>query len=472
MPSWPSAVDYQDAIQNSHLFLKDPELQKAEVEVDDILGLPRVSTGRFAAVFQLKTRSGSYYAVRAFISPVTDQQHRYELLSAHLTAFAPPFMVWYEYQSEGISVNGQWYPILKMEWVEGCILSTFIEQHLNDSQVLNRLAAQWRGVVATLNGSEIAHGDLQHGNVMVDNQGNIKLVDYDGVYIPALRGNPPDEVGHPNYQHPERIAKGYYEQNVDNFSSIVIYLSLRALATDPTLWDQFNNGENLIFTQEDFKNPGKTAIWQRLQNNPDLDIQAIAKVLEKCCTISVAKVPTLEKVIDVIEGRKKWEDIIEREGRWEEWIDWIKRTLTRLFKNLKRIPLENITKKIGVAVLVIITAIMIICLAYKIIKNKPSIKTFFTKIESLIEQEKYGEASRLVDRALRQGRYSPSEERKLEEIKEKIKNMVIEKGDYFYREGQYIRAKEMYEMALEYDPYNLELKQKRDQCEGHIRQSR
>ena len=34
----------------------------------------------------------------------------------------------------------------------------------------------------------IAHGDLQHGNIIVQDDGTIRLVDYDGCYVPELAG--------------------------------------------------------------------------------------------------------------------------------------------------------------------------------------------------------------------------------------------------------------------------------------------
>ena len=43
-------------------------------------------------------------------------------------------------------------------------------------------------MTADLERHGIAHGDLQHGNLLVAADGTFRLVDYDGMYVPALRG--------------------------------------------------------------------------------------------------------------------------------------------------------------------------------------------------------------------------------------------------------------------------------------------
>jgi hypothetical protein len=108
----------------------------------------------------------------------------------------------------------------------------------------------------------VAHGDLQHGNILV-RSGSIQLVDYDGMWVPALRGRHATETGHRAYQHPERSGQDY-GQEIDRFSALVIYLSLAALERDATLWERFHTGDNLIFVQKDFQQAGRSAIWQQL----------------------------------------------------------------------------------------------------------------------------------------------------------------------------------------------------------------
>ena len=145
-------------------------------------------------------------------------------------------------------MRGAWYPIVKMEWVQGELLSRFVESRLREPEALRRVAAQWRGgPTASLRGLRIAHNDLQHGNVMVQDDGSIRLVDYDGMFLPQFRGERSAELGHRHYQHPQRTAEDY-DENIDNFPSLVIYLSLLAVVADPALW-AFHNEDNLVLTR-------------------------------------------------------------------------------------------------------------------------------------------------------------------------------------------------------------------------------
>ena len=296
---WPSPGDYSAAIQNPHNCFVDPELARGQVYTNK-LGLPVGASGNFAVVYQLQS-GAQVFAVRCFIRPVTNQQQRYDALSQHLHGIWLPALVDYAYLPQGIRVRGQWYPVVRMAWIAGKQMYQYIEDHLRQSQLLEHLAIQWRGVVAGLCGAHMAHGDLQHGNILVDGHDQLHLVDYDGFFIPALHTQPPGERGHPNYQHPERQQHGYYAANADAFSALVIYLSLLALRTDPGLWT-FHTGENLIFKADDFTQSGQTPLWSRLQGNTEPEVRRLTAALEGFCRAPVAALPDLETVLQSLPG--------------------------------------------------------------------------------------------------------------------------------------------------------------------------
>lgn len=297
---WPSPGDYSAAIQNPRNCFNDSGLKRGKVKTNQ-LGLPIGASGNFAVVFQIES-GGREFAVRCFIRPVTDQEERYDRLSQHLSGFSLPTLVNFAYFSQGIQVHGEWYPVVRMGWAAGQPLHRYVEDHLQQSQALQQLAARWRGMLSGLYGAHMAHGDLQHGNILVDGQGQIRLVDYDGMFIPALQGQPPGEVGHPNYQHPERIQNGYYEEGVDAFSALVIYLSLLALKAEPGLW-RFHTEENLIFVANDFRAPGQTPVWKALRRIPDTKVQRLTAQLEGFCQGPVSVVPDLEAVLQRLPRR-------------------------------------------------------------------------------------------------------------------------------------------------------------------------
>jgi WD40 repeat protein len=298
--NWPSPNDYQEAIQSPRVCFKMPDL-KAGTVVCTNLGLPRVASGNFASVYKI-TNGSQAWAVRCFLRQVSDQQRRYSLLSNHLQGRYLSTLVGFEYIIEGILVKGRWYPIVKMDWVEGEPLHAYVKQRLNDKRALDDLVKQWRGqVVGSLRGNHLAHGDLQHGNVLVTPQGMMRLVDYDAMYVPRLSGEPSPELGHANFQHPGRTPDDY-DQELDNFAGLIIYTSLRALKEDPNLWQQFHNGDNLILASSDYKDPRHSKSFQLLKKNSDPVVKNLAGQLEHYCQDDVSNVPGLEDAINEAEG--------------------------------------------------------------------------------------------------------------------------------------------------------------------------
>ena len=291
---WPGITDFSEAVQNPLLCFKGTELEAGAVSVNQ-RGMPLVFSGAFACVYPVSV-GGRKFAVRCFTREVKDQQTRYNQLSEYLINVLPPSFVPFEFLERGISLKGAWYPVVRMEWVEGESLSSFVGSHLNDPDALRRVAAQWRGgPAASLRGLGIAHNDLQHGNVMVQADGNIRLVDYDGMFLPRFRGERSPELGHKNFQHPLRTAEDY-DAYVDNFPSLVVYLSLLAIATDPGLWAFFND-DNLIFTRNDYADPGKSPLFDLLKKSPDQTVAKLTERLEECCALPVKDVPDLETIL-------------------------------------------------------------------------------------------------------------------------------------------------------------------------------
>ena len=294
---WPGITDFSEAVQNPPLCFAGTDLENGLVATNP-RGMPLVYSGAFACVYPVSV-GGLTYAVRCFTREVNDQQHRYNALSDYLLNVLPPAFVHFEYVEDGISVRGTSYPLVKMEWVEGELLSSYVEGHLNDPDALRRIAAQWRGgTTSSLRGLRIAHNDLQHGNVMVQNDGNIRLVDYDGMYLPQFAGEKSPELGHKNYQHPERTSDDYADY-VDNFPALVIYLSLLAIAAEPELWE-FNNEDNLILARTDYADPASSEVFKRLKSSSDSSVVELTEKLIDCCDLPVADVPDLETALQGI----------------------------------------------------------------------------------------------------------------------------------------------------------------------------
>lgn len=259
---WPSARHFTESIQCPSVCFSAPELRSTLPAVDR-LGMPIVTSGQFAYVYKLKSMDGNGdFAVRCFRGYLGDRDQRYRAIQHHVRTSPAPCLTEFSYASEGIMVGGQRYPILFMRWIEGPTLDLYVGEMLQRREVLQHLAAEWLRVVSALQTSGMAHGDLQHGNVIVDH-GRLRLIDHDGIFVPKMDGWSASEVGHQHYQHPKRTAR-HFDESLDNFSSIVIYLSLLALVERPGLWKEYHD-ENLLFTKSDFLDPAASQLFGKVK---------------------------------------------------------------------------------------------------------------------------------------------------------------------------------------------------------------
>ena len=302
--AWPGIAEFSSAIQNPVRCFADPELSSGELAVYDRggrAGMPVVSAGNFAAVYRVSNQ-GRSFAVRCFTRAVNDQHARYGQLDTFLRATLPPAFVEFEYLEQGILVAGDWYPLVKMEWVNGEPMNKFVESNLNTPNSLQIVAARWRGLVSALGSLNIAHNDLQHGNVMVQQDRSLRLVDYDAMFLPQYAGQASPENGHQHFQHPLKTSQNYNE-SVDNFPALVIYVSLLALAADPGLWNRFYNDDNLLLRRVDYGDPANSQCFQALKSSQDDTVRYLTAYLEQCCSFQVEAVPNLESILNTQQGQ-------------------------------------------------------------------------------------------------------------------------------------------------------------------------
>ncbi|HZT96795.1 MAG TPA: hypothetical protein VFB34_08155 [Chloroflexota bacterium] len=288
--TWPSPQDYNEAIQTPASSFLDPQLRRSLPETTST-GLPKPITGNFASVYRLVDGSTST-AVRCFFRDVPDARDRYAAISTHLDRQPVGYAVGFHYLEQGVRVRGRHFPLLKMDWVEGELLDVYIARNLNRPDRLRALAERWRKMALDLRAAGVAHGDLQHGNVLMGRNG-IKLVDYDGMFVPALHGRGSHELGHANYQHPGRAAS-HFGPTLDNFSHWVIYTSLLALSSRPELWRELGAGdEKLLFGRLDFVDPQPSLAFRLLLKSPEPTVRKAAKTLRSALDCSPGDVPAL-----------------------------------------------------------------------------------------------------------------------------------------------------------------------------------
>lgn len=300
--TWPTSQDWNEAIQNPRTAFSDADLQASQ-PVLTALGMPRPFSGNFADVYQVTGPDGRAWAIKCFTRPVpSDMERRYATIAGHLNQAQLPFTIPFQYLPQGIRSRGQIYPVVKMPWVDGMPMNQFVREHLHRATLLEAMLARWVKLCRRLRETGMAHGDLQHGNVLLvpgkANTLELKLVDYDGMFVPALAGQPSGEAGHAAFQHPERQTRVIYSADLDRFPHLVVATALRGLLIGgESLWKEFDNGDNLLFTREDFLQPGRSRVFRTLWDTGDPFTVGLVAHLVLSSVHPLARTPWLDQLM-------------------------------------------------------------------------------------------------------------------------------------------------------------------------------
>ncbi len=297
---WPSATDYIDAVQHPTLVFTYGEMKEARFDLD-MYGIPDGCTGSNAVVFRAMLGPRTV-ALRCFISQAGLSQQRYLALARHVRddALGARWMVPATWWDEAVRVKGQQRPVVEMEWVDGRPLDIYVGSLCHGQPgALHLLAERWREMLCQLATAEVAHGDLQHGNVLVDQTTSaMRLVDLDSAWVPGMEGlTPPAESGHQAFRHPNRPDSDQWGPHMDTFAGLVVLVSLVALGHRPELWSVYNNGDNLIFTADDFVAVDATPLWSDLGEIGDHDFAELLTRLKQCCAPSWQPAGSLEQLL-------------------------------------------------------------------------------------------------------------------------------------------------------------------------------
>ena len=288
--SYPSMEQYQEALQNINSALTDKELACGTIATSG-LGLPLAMCGGFALTYTIKTQN-SKYAVRCFHRQSNALEERYKAISKSILSFKSSYFVKFEFQPNGVKVYGNTFPVVKMEWARGTTLSEFIEANYKNKTALESLTKALQHLATFLESNNIAHGDIQPGNLMVSGSGsNLQLIDYDGMFVQEISRLGSSELGHRNFQHPKRDST-VFDKNLDRFSFISLALSLKALQEDSSLWNYSNSeADAIIFRANDFNDPASSTIFKKLHSYPSLSTDA--RNFASICTSGYNSTPNL-----------------------------------------------------------------------------------------------------------------------------------------------------------------------------------
>ncbi len=305
------ASDYSAIVQQPRFAFRDPVLQACSIERNS-LGQPLTRAGAFAVVYKGIDAEGKAWALRAFTTESQQRREHYEHIASHLQSRKPRCLVDFEYRDSSIrsASDGKWYPLVAMDWVQGMILFSWVQSKCRKGKgaSIAKGARHWLKLVKELSKAEIAHGDLQHANILVTPQGRLKLVDYDGMCVPGLVGRRNIEIGVRPYQHPQRNESTLLSTSLDDFSALAIYTALRALAADISLWDKHVEQpgyDKLLFRSEDFLDREQSPLYRDLMNSPDSDVRTLAAQLFTFARGSIDDVPPLSQLVAAEPGGKR-----------------------------------------------------------------------------------------------------------------------------------------------------------------------
>jgi hypothetical protein len=257
-------------------------------------------SGSHSIVVPLHTTDDRRIAVKLFTRELPNRAHRYReiaefLADIPLTELSQAWHLPFAYAAEGVLVDGTWYPLVKMHWAEGTALDAWLANHYSESESVLKVAENFLGLVCDLARLGIAHSDFHHGNILVAPDLTIRLIDYDGMFVPALADLRGAEVGHRNYQSPAR-RPDHFGPELDRFSAHVLYLSLIAVAKDPMLWEKLHppGSDYLILHEGDFRNPATSPTFLALTHHHEGIISAGAVRLRDFLPLPLSEIPPLE----------------------------------------------------------------------------------------------------------------------------------------------------------------------------------
>lgn len=264
MPTIPSI---RTSIENKSVLVLDEHAKNGTFERDARNRLIAY-TGGFSVVFPYKTSDGKKWAFRCWHSDVSNSKKRYETIAKAIRQAQLDFLCDFDYIEKGINVEGVIYPTTRMRWVEGITIKDYIYQNKDSKKTLKSLAENFLKMTHALHEQSLAHGDLQHGNILVDDSHNLHLVDYDSFYCPKLKGEPDTVTGLPDYQHPSRLGSKSVSEKLDYFSELIIYLSILAIAENPSLADKYKikDADRLLFSKDDFKDITNSQVYNDIKS--------------------------------------------------------------------------------------------------------------------------------------------------------------------------------------------------------------
>lgn len=264
---YPLISEYLAAIRDAH-----DNLEKLShlVPVLDNYGEPYRSSGAFAVVFKMKDeQTGKCYALKCFTEEQEGRAEAYRKIAEELEFVDSPYITSVKYLEKELFVDSncedEEFPVLLMDWIEGETMETYIADHYMDNHAISMLCYRFCKMAAWLRSQPFAHGDIKPDNIMVRSDGTLTLVDYDGMFVPAMKGQKSPTIGTKDFSHPLRTINDF-DETIDDFALASIALSLKAISLNPSLLNEYGASDRLLFSAADYLDLSKSKTMTALQS--------------------------------------------------------------------------------------------------------------------------------------------------------------------------------------------------------------
>ena len=326
---YPLISEYVKAIQDAGDNLD--KLAYLSPVLDDH-GEPYRSSGAFAVVFKMLDKStGKYYALKCFTEEQEGRADAYRQIADELGMVDSLYITSVKYMEKELFVDSQCeeneFPVLLMDWVDGETMEVYIAANYHNQSAMSMLCYRFGKMAAWLRSQSFAHGDIKPDNIIIRPDGSLVLVDYDGMFVPAMKGSKSPTVGTKDFCHPLRTVDDF-DETIDDFSLASIALSLKAISMNSTLLDIYGASDRLLFSENDCRNPSNSKVISALQElmcDKDfctlysLFMLALARKELSLCSFKlfISEKPLLPQTIEDLSTKATEEEL--KEAFIDEW---------------------------------------------------------------------------------------------------------------------------------------------------------
>lgn len=310
---YPLISEYVRAIQDASNNLD--ELAHLVPVLDDH-GEPYRSSGAFAVVFKMKDeQTGKCFALKCFTEEQEGRAEAYRQIADELEFVDSSYITSVKYLDKEIFVDSSCeedeFPVLLMDWIDGETMENYIAENYQDNYTMAMLCYRFCKMAVWLRSQPFAHGDIKPDNIMVRPDGNLTLVDYDGMFVPAMKGQKSPTIGTKDFSHPLRTVDDF-DETIDDFALASIALSLKAISLKPSLLDEYGAADRLLFSVNDYNKLCKINLWKKLSKIKNMEIKKLQTCLRLAenrqnydnLLISCVKEPTKDTTLEKVDFLK------------------------------------------------------------------------------------------------------------------------------------------------------------------------